>query len=83
MRKTITKAMREYLPVTMTTSTVTQTGVIDPVYAPTLTDVNYHTSTDHGAWVVFDKTPGDEYAFDPHSWSANVYTEGTIKSLSD
>ena len=83
MRKTITKALREYLPVTMTASTVTQTGQPDPVYASTLTDANYHTSTDHGAWVVFDKTPGDEYAFDPHSWSSNVYTEGTIKSLSD
>ena len=47
-----------------------------------LTSSNYHTTAGHGHLVTFDSKPGDERAFDPHSWTANVYTEGIISSVS-
>jgi hypothetical protein len=47
-----------------------------------LTSSNYHTTAGHGHLVTFDSKPGDERAFDPHSWTANVYTEGIISSIS-
>jgi hypothetical protein len=36
-----------------------------------------------GSRVAFDTSPGDEQAFDPHSWAAGVYTEGTIQTNTD
>lgn len=83
--KALKKTIREYLPITMIDSTSSETGTDDPTFEPTLSDANYYSATNtiHGTWVVADKTPGDEFAFDPHSWTANVYTEGTIKSLSN
>lgn len=65
---TIRKALANNIPLTVATE---------------LTSGNYYTSTVHGHLVTFDATPGDERAFDPHSWSSDVYTEGTIRSLSD
>ena len=59
------------------------TNNIPLTVATELTSGNYHTSTAHGHLVSFDATPGDEQAFDPHSWNSDVYTEGTISSLSD
>jgi len=59
------------------------TNNIPLTVATELTSGNYHTSTAHGHLVSFDATPGDERAFDPHSWTTNVYSEGTIRSLSD
>ena len=64
----IRKVITNNIPLTMSTE---------------LTSANYHTSTDHGHLVTFDAKPGDERAFDPHSWNSNVYSEGTIVSLSD
>jgi hypothetical protein len=43
----------------------------------------YATDTNHGHIVTFDSLPGDERACDPHSWNADVYTEGTIRTNSD
>ena len=65
---TMRKALANNIPLTVATE---------------LTSANYHTSAVHGHLVSFDATPGDERAFDPHSWTANVYSEGTIRSLSD
>ena len=59
------------------------TNNIPLTVATELTSGNYHSSTVHGHLVSFDATPGDERAFDPHAWTANVYSEGTIRSLSD
>ena len=67
-RASIRKALVHYLPITLTTE---------------LTSSNYHTSTNHGHLLAFDGIPGDEQAFDPHSWSAGVYSEGTIRTNSD
>jgi hypothetical protein len=67
-RASVRKALVHYLPITMTTE---------------LTSSNYHTSTNHGHLLTFDAIPGDEQAFDPHSWSAGVYSEGTIHTNSD
>jgi hypothetical protein len=67
-RATLRKALLHNLPVTMSKE---------------LTSANYHTDTNHGHQVVFDAVPGDEHAFDPHSWTAGVYTEGTITTNSD
>ena len=67
-RATIRKALLHNLPVTMSKE---------------LTSANYHTDTNHGHQVVFDASPGDEHLFDPHSWSAGVYTEGTITTNSN
>jgi hypothetical protein len=64
----IRKVITNNIPLTMSTE---------------LTSANYHTSTAHGHLVTFDAKPGDERAFDPHSWNSNVYSEGTIVSLSD
>ena len=67
-RAAIRKALLHHLPVTMSTE---------------LTSANYHTETNHGHLIAFDGLPGDERAFDPHSWTANVYTEGTVRTNSD
>jgi len=67
-RAAVRKALTGHLPVTMSTE---------------LTSANYSTETNHGHLIAFDATPGDELAFDPHSWTAGVYTEGTIKTNSD
>jgi hypothetical protein len=67
-RAAVRKVLSGHLPVTMSTE---------------LTSANYHTETNHGHLVAFDATPGDERAFDPHSWTAGVYTEGTIQTNSD
>jgi hypothetical protein len=67
-RAAVRTALTDNLPVTMSTE---------------LTASNYYTSTSHGYVVAFDGLPGDESAFDPHSWSAGVYSEGTIRTNSD
>lgn len=67
-RASVRKALVHYLPVTMITE---------------LTSANYHTSTNHGHLLAFDAIPGDEQAFDPHSWVSDVYSEGTIRTNSD
>lgn len=67
-RAAIRKALLHYLPVTMATE---------------LTGTNYFTSTSHGHYLTFDALPGDELAFDPHSWVSDVYSEGTIRTNSD
>jgi hypothetical protein len=67
-RAAVRKALTGHLPVTMSTE---------------LTSANYSTEANHGHLLAFDATPGDELAFDPHSWAAGVYTEGTIKTNTD
>ena len=67
-RAAIRKALLHNLPLTMSAE---------------LTSANYPSATQHGHLIAFDATPGDESAFDPHSWTANVYTEGVIQSNTD
>jgi len=67
-RAAVRKALINHLPVTMSTE---------------LTSANYSTETNHGHLISFDATPGDERLFDPHSWTAGVYTEGTIQTNTD
>jgi hypothetical protein len=67
-RAAIRKALIQNLPVTLSAE---------------LTSSNYASATQHGHFIAFDTSPGDEQAFDPHSWAAGVYTEGTIQTNSD
>ena len=67
-RAAIRKALTQNLPVTLSAE---------------LTSANYASATQHGHFIAFDASPGDEQAFDPHSWTADVYTEGTIQTNTD
>jgi len=42
-----------------------------------------HSDLDHGHFVTFDAIPGDEQDYDPHSWLADVYSPGDIRTNSD
>ena len=67
-RAAIRKGLIQNLPVTLSAE---------------LTSANYASATQHGHFIAFDASPGDEQAFDPHSWVADVYTEGTIQTNTD
>ena len=67
-RAAIRKALTQNLPVTLSAE---------------LAEANYASATQHGHFIEFDASPGDEQAFDPHSWAAGVYTEGTIQTNTD
>lgn len=67
-RAAIRKAILQNIPVTLSAE---------------LTSSNYASATQHGHLIAFDTSPGDEQAFDPHSWAAGVYTEGTIQTNTD
>ena len=67
-RAAIRKALIQNLPVTLSAE---------------LTSANYASAAQHGHFIAFDASPGDEQAFDPHSWTGDVYTEGTIQTNSD
>ena len=67
-RAAIRKALVQNLPVTLSAE---------------LTSANYASATQHGHFIAFDTSPGDEQAFDPHSWTTSGYTEGTIQTNTD